>query len=252
MVMMDRKKLHQLVDKLPEEKFPRMGDLFHQLIDEDEKFNDKTKQEIAEGIEAYQHGEFVTLDEHLKNTEQHKPIKFLEGKSVYLRPIENEDLDLFYEKALWDKKGRRLTGTQTVFNRLGVQKWFETISADSSRIDLIICLQENNQPIGDIAVLDIDHLNRNAIVRISIFDQKFWGNGYGTEAMSLLLKYGFDILNLHRIGLDVYEYNERGIKSYEKLGFKQEGIIRDELFYDGEFHNSIIMGALRDEFNEIG
>lgn len=100
-------------------------------------------------------------------------------------------------------------------------------------------------------MLDIDHQNRNSIMRISIFDHEVWGNGYGTEAMFLLLGYGFEILNLHRIGLDVYSFNKRGIKSYEKLGFKQEGIIRDELFYDGEYHDSIIMGVLKDEFNQI-
>ncbi|MEN1970567.1 GNAT family protein [Lentibacillus sp. N15] len=187
----------------------------------------------------------------MQRTEQYEPIKFLESKRVYLRPIENEDLDFFYAKALWDKEGRRLTGTQTIFSRSGVQKWFENISTDSSRMDLLICLQENNQPIGDIAMLDIDHQNRNSLVRISIFDHGFWGNGYGTEAMALLLEYGFEVLNLHRIGLDVYSFNKRGIKSYEKLGFKQEGIIRDELFYDGEYHDLIIMGVLKNEFHLV-
>ncbi len=58
----------------------------------------------------------------MKDPQKYEAIKFLEGKRVYLRPIENEDLDLFYAKALWDKEVRRLTGTQTVFSRLGVQK----------------------------------------------------------------------------------------------------------------------------------
>ncbi|MFC6038769.1 hypothetical protein ACFPYN_04780 [Paenisporosarcina macmurdoensis] len=74
----------------------------------------------------------------MKVPEKYEAIKFLEGKRVYLRPIENEDLDLFYAKALWDKEVRRLTGTQVVFSRLGVQKWFENISEDSSRVDIII------------------------------------------------------------------------------------------------------------------
>lgn len=179
--------------------------------------------------------------------EQYEPIKFLEGRRIYLRPIEDEDLDLFYS-TLWDKEGRKLTGTQTVFSRSGVQKWFENISADNSRIDLIICLQENNQPIGELAMLHINHQNRNAIVRISLFNREFWGNGYGTEAMSQLLNFGFEILNLHRVGLDVYSFNKRAIKAYEKLGFKREGVIRDEIFYDGEYHDSIIMGVLKSEF----
>ncbi len=182
----------------------------------------------------------------------HKPIKFLEGKRVYLRPIEEHDLDLFYTQALWDKEGRRLTGTQAVFSRNGVQNWFERISTDTTRVDLVICLHENDQPIGDLSMLEIDNQNRKAIVRISIFDSACWGSGFGTEAMSLLIDYGFNILNLNRIGLDVFAYNERGIKSYKKLGFKEEGRIRQDLFYDGEYHDSILMGVLKDEYTPYG
>nr|WP_245837280.1 GNAT family N-acetyltransferase [Virgibacillus phasianinus] len=110
--------------------------------------------------------------------EQHVT-KFLTGERVYLRPLENDDLDLFYTKALWDKEGRRLTGTQAVFSRSGVQSWFDKISANPNRIDLLICLQENNRPIGDIAMLDIDHQNQRSVVRISIFDQDCWGMDSG-------------------------------------------------------------------------
>ncbi|WP_430787621.1 GNAT family N-acetyltransferase [Virgibacillus flavescens] len=177
-------------------------------------------------------------------------IKFLNGKRVYLRPIENSDLDLFYANALWDKEVRRLTGTQTVFSRQVLENWFERNSTDDSRIDLMICLQENNQPIGDLAMIDINHLNQNSVIRISLFDKAYWGNGYGTEALELLLDFGFNILNQHRIGLDVFAYNERAIKAYEKLGFKQEGRVRDELFYNGAFHDSIIMGILKAEYQK--
>ncbi|AXF55331.1 hypothetical protein [Salicibibacter kimchii] len=63
--MIDRKELHHIVDKLPEEKLPKMAELFHYLIEEDEEFNDVTKQEIEEGLKAYRNGEFIALDEHL-------------------------------------------------------------------------------------------------------------------------------------------------------------------------------------------
>ncbi|OEH92541.1 GNAT family N-acetyltransferase [Bacillus solimangrovi] len=175
-------------------------------------------------------------------------VKFLQSDRLFLRPLEEDDLDLFYEKALWEQEGRRLTGSQTVFTRSSVQSWFENVSLDSTRIDLLICLQATNAPIGEMAMLDIDHRNQKAVVRISIFDNDYLGKGFGTEAMSLLVAYGFDILNLHRVGLDVFSYNERAINSYKKLGFKQEGVIRDSLFYNGQFHDSIMMGVLRHEF----
>lgn len=184
----------------------------------------------------------------MKQVEQQSEVKFLEGKRVYLRPMEKEDLDFFYTHALWDKEGRKLTGTQKVFSRQGVHNWFETNSTDDTRIDLIICLQETGQPIGDVAMLDIDHHNRKSVVRISIFDQSFWGNGFGPESLSLLVEFGFNLLNLNRIGLDVFAFNERAINAYKKLGFKQEGRIREDLFYDGEYHDSILMGVMKGEF----
>lgn len=175
-------------------------------------------------------------------------IKFLESKRVFLRPIEKEDIDIIYRHTLWEKEGRRLTGTKDVFTYTKVQQFYENAAVDSSRMDLLICLQETNEPIGDLAMMDIDHQNQHAVVRISIFDPTYLGNGYGTEALSLLLEYGFDMLNLNRIGLDVFAFNERAIKAYKKLGFQQEGRIREALFYNGEYHDSIIMGVLRNEF----
>ncbi|MCF6136308.1 GNAT family N-acetyltransferase [Pseudalkalibacillus berkeleyi] len=177
-----------------------------------------------------------------------KVIKFLKGERIYLRPVTKDDLDWLYYHTMNDQEGRRLTGTQAVYSQQGIQNWFDRNSTDDSRMDLIICLQEGNQRIGDIAMMDIDHLNRNAIVRIAIFEGDKLGKGYGTEAMSLLLEYGFEVLNLHRVGLDVFAFNTRGIKSYEKLGFQQEGVIRDQLYYDGEYHDSILMGVMKDEF----
>ncbi|MCA0988425.1 GNAT family N-acetyltransferase [Guptibacillus algicola] len=179
--------------------------------------------------------------------EQNK-IKFLQDEKVYLRPVEEDDLDIFYTRALWDREGRKLTGTQIVFSRQGVQSWFDRISIDQSRIDLVVCLQKTDQIIGDIAMLDIDHHNKKSVVRISIFEKEYWGKGYGTESMSLLVKYGFDVLNLNRIGLDVFSFNERAIKSYKKLGFQEEGRIREDLYYDGEYHDSIVMGILKRDF----
>lgn len=175
------------------------------------------------------------------------PIKFLEGKRIYLRPVEKEDLDIIYA-SFWNEEARRLTGTQTVCNREKIRSWLEAVSMDDSRMDLIICLHESNELIGEIAMMEIDHQNQNAIVRISIFEKDNWGKGYGTEAMSLLLDFGFNVVNLHRVELEVFAFNPRAKKSYEKLGFQQEGIIRDKLFYDGQFHDAILMGVLRKEF----
>ncbi|WP_371413714.1 GNAT family N-acetyltransferase [Virgibacillus sp. Bac330] len=70
-----------------------------------------------------------------------------------------------------------------------------------------------------------------------------WDRSNGT-----IINYGFEQLNLHRIELEVFDFNTRARKSYEKLGFKQEGIRREVLFYDGEYHHAIMMSILKDEY----
>src|SRR5206468_7752591 len=75
-----------------------------------------------------------------------------------------------------------------------------------------------------------------------------WGKGYGTEATRLMVQYAFDTLNLNRVWLHVLEYNERGIRCYEKVGFKKEGLLRQEHFRDGRYWDTHLVAILRDEW----
>ncbi|GAB6988284.1 GNAT family N-acetyltransferase [Paenibacillus pini] len=173
--------------------------------------------------------------------------KVLEGERIYLRPFTNEDSELYYVSLL-DKEMRRLTGTKKIFSKNMIEKHIARIAEDDERIDLLIVLKEEDKVIGDIALLDIDLNNRNAHMRIALFNDEECSKGYGTEAMRILLNYGFGSLNLHRVELNVYSFNPRAIKAYEKLGFVKEGVQRDILFYDHEYHDAITMSILEDEF----
>jgi RimJ/RimL family protein N-acetyltransferase len=102
--------------------------------------------------------------------------------------------------------------------------------------------------IGFIAFEGINWTNRDTYVAIGIGEREYWGKGYGTEAMRLMLRYGFTELNLHRVALTVYEYNSRGIRSYEKCGFKHEGRIREFILRDGKRWDMLHMGILRQEW----
>jgi RimJ/RimL family protein N-acetyltransferase len=83
---------------------------------------------------------------------------------------------------------------------------------------------------------------------ISVGDREYWGKGYGTDAVRLILQYGFIELNLRRISLGLHAYNERALKSYEKAGFKMEGRMRGEGWRDGVHYDSLWMGILREEW----
>ena len=105
--------------------------------------------------------------------------------------------------------------------------------------------------IGFIAFDGINWTDRDSYVAIGIGETDFWGRGYGSEAMRLMLRYGFTELNLHRVSLTVYEYNPRGIRSYEKCGFKHEGRIREFLLRDGRRSDMLHMGILRSEWESL-
>ena len=87
-----------------------------------------------------------------------------------------------------------------------------------------------------------------AEVGITIGEKEYQGKGYGTEAMEVLLEYGFKTVNLNRIQLRVYEFNSRAIKSYNKIGFVEEGRMRQGIFIKGKYHDIIFMSILQEEW----
>jgi RimJ/RimL family protein N-acetyltransferase len=93
--------------------------------------------------------------------------------------------------------------------------------------------------------------DRNAELGIMIGDKSYWSNGYGTDAMLTLLRLGFDSMNLHKVSLGVFEFNERAQACYRKCGFVEEGRSREEYFQDGRYWDIVRMSVLRDEFKAL-
>ncbi|MBR2564465.1 MAG: GNAT family N-acetyltransferase [Paenibacillus sp.] len=182
-------------------------------------------------------------------TPTQRTAKLMQTENIYLRPFEITDVDTYYP-SLFESEMRRLTGTQASFTRSQVERYVENTAQDDSRLNLLIALQRTDEIIGDIALKDIDAKNRSAHIRIAIDQPHHQGKGYGSEALLLMLNYGFGIANLHRIELEVYSYNERAIRTYEKLGFQREGVKRDVLYYNHQYHDAILMSILEDEFRK--
>lgn len=127
-------------------------------------------------------------------------------------------------------------------------KWFEYNSAANDIYNFAIETLEGSKYIGGCGVNKIDWKNSVAVVGIFIGDKRYWGKGYGTDAMKVLVSFIFDQMNIHKIKLSVFSFNQRAIRSYEKCGFKTEGILRKEIFKDGKYHDDIVMGILREEY----
>jgi RimJ/RimL family protein N-acetyltransferase len=104
------------------------------------------------------------------------------------------------------------------------------------------------QPIGVAGYHAIDWRNRSAELGLFIGEKTFWNAGYGTDAVRTLVRWGFRQLNLNRVFLRVFEDNAGAIRCYEKVGFRQEGRLRQDRFQEGRYLDTIVMGLLRDEF----
>jgi UDP-4-amino-4,6-dideoxy-N-acetyl-beta-L-altrosamine N-acetyltransferase len=175
---------------------------------------------------------------------------FIVGDRIYLRPVEMEDIDSF---ASWlnDQEVRQYLARTSPLNRIREKEFVEKLYEDDREIVLGIVLKENDQLIGNIALTHISIPYRRASLGIFIGERTLWSKGYGTEALNLMLAHGFNQLNLHRVFLTVLDFNVRAIRSYEKVGFKREGIFRDHMYRNGKYHDVYCMGILEDEWREL-
>jgi RimJ/RimL family protein N-acetyltransferase len=140
---------------------------------------------------------------------------------------------------------------RTPFNKIREREYIENLYKDDRNTNLGIVLKDSNELIGSTGLHDISIVHRNAEIGILIGNKNCWSKGYGTEALKLMLGYGFDQLNLHRIYLRVFCYNPRAIRVYEKVGFKTEGVSRESAYVDVEYCDEYIMGMLEDEWRSL-
>lgn len=133
-----------------------------------------------------------------------------------------------------------------------VVKWVTDEAKNQNSYHFAIRSVESDDFLGFAELDGIDWSNGTTGLGIGLGDPENWGKGYGRDAMKLLLNFAFNEMNLHRVGLTVFEYNERARALYEKLGFVLEGTARERLHRDGERYDMLIFGMLRREWEALG
>ena len=175
----------------------------------------------------------------------------LKGKKVILRPFVLKDAERFCQW-LADREVTKFLGVyyDDPPPTLAEEKsWVKRARQDQNNFRLAINTIEGVH-VGSVGLNKIDRFNQHAEFGIFIGDKKYWGQGLGTEACKLIVDYGFKKMKLHRIFLRHIAFNIRGHKSYWKVGFKEEGRLRQHIFRDGYFHDQILMGILREEWQK--
>ena len=172
-----------------------------------------------------------------------KYFKKIVGERLYLSPMNVEDAET-YVKWLSDRGVTdNLGNTSSVISLIGEKEYIE--SKKVNNYDFAIVLNDDTL-IGNISLMHVNLISRKSTLGIFIGDEQNRNKGYGSEAIKLLVDYGFNILGLHNIDLNVFEFNKGAIKAYEKVGFKEYGRRHESYFLDGKFHDEISMEIINE------
>jgi RimJ/RimL family protein N-acetyltransferase len=180
----------------------------------------------------------------------------LTGTVAVLRPFDlDRDLSALREMLL-DAEGVRLTGSASFpgdelewgeRDEAKFRDWYGTRNDQSDRLDLAITDRATGQCVGEAVLNEWQPANQSCNFRIMI-GPRGRDRGLGTDATRLIVGYGFENLGLHRISLEVYDFNPRARRVYEKAGFVAEGVLRDALHWDGAWIDATVMSILAPEW----
>ncbi len=174
----------------------------------------------------------------------------IEYEDITLRAIEESDLELLREMINDPEIESMTCGYSYPVSVYQQRKWFESLANRSDELRLIIDTKEHGA-IGTVMLTDIDWKNRTAESHWKIANRiDVRRKGYGTRAVKALIKYAFNELNMHCVYCKVIECNIASQKIVEKIGFKREGILRERIYKNGNYHDVIVWSILKDEFNE--
>lgn len=167
----------------------------------------------------------------------------LHGDRLRLEPLGMAHFDGIMAM-LTEPEGLRLTATDSAFDEDFARSWVSTRQDHDDRADYAIVRNGDELVLGEVVLNELDTDSASVNYRIGLRGPDVYGCGYGTEATGLLLDYAFDTVGLHRIELEVFDFNPRAQRSYEKCGFVREGVRREALWWEGEWRDVILMAIL--------
>jgi RimJ/RimL family protein N-acetyltransferase len=181
-------------------------------------------------------------------TEEKKDKENNEGEDDIFPFIEGETIDLVAGNSKWanlsckwanDPIVRHYSRNMWPHTLEEVKKWFEPLPDKQMREHIVFTIyhKQSKRPIGSIGFSRINWVSRNANIFASIGEPEYWGKGIAGEASRLMINYGFTELNLHKIYSGVFTPNKRSLRAAEKLGFEKEGILKEEIYIDGQYHD---------------
>ena len=174
----------------------------------------------------------------------------LSGEKVHLRAIERDDLERLH--AMNNNLAVELAGggdPPMPQSLARLQAEYDSNASHGGRDDASFAIEADGVFIGICALFAFDSTAHSFELGITIGYPEYWGQGYGREAVKLLVDYGFRYRNARKIWLKVHASNERGQRAYKAVGFVEEGRLREHVYSAGTYDDLIFMGILRSEWN---
>ncbi len=176
---------------------------------------------------------------------------FLDGQRVRLRHHVPDDLP-HVRRWYRDPEVSRLTRYSLLpMTDDEVDRFFHARLLSPETVAYAIVVREDDRLIGLTTFSNLDPDNGSVLFHITIGERDAWSHGYGTEATGLMLSLAFEAIGLHRVGLSVFSFNERAIRSYQKAGFRLEGRVREAIMRDGARFDELTMGVLAPEWRAL-
>lgn len=177
-----------------------------------------------------------------------KYFKMIVGEKVYLSPINLEDANQYAEWLSDIDIAKYLDQFTKIHNEINEAEWIKSLGKNGD-YNFAIIDKEHDKLLGNISLGKVNMTHRIAELGVFIGDKGYLSKGYGSEAIMLLLDYGFNFINLNNIMLRVLSFNSRAIKAYEKCGFKTFGVWKECFYFDGKYFDEIYMNVLKKDFN---
>lgn len=172
------------------------------------------------------------------------------GNLVKLRAYKEEDIEKAVE-FINDEEVKKLLDSNIPFpmTKWQEEEWVRSRKANSDlTYDFAIEDLKTGKYIGGCSINECDVKNRTCVIGIMIGDKEYWSKGYGSDSLKVLTKFIFEEVNMNKIKLKVFSFNNRAIACYKKVGFKEEGILKKELYRNGKYHDEILMAIFKSGF----
>ena len=171
----------------------------------------------------------------------------LQGNTIFLRALEPEDLEFIYclenNETIWE-----VSNTQTPYSKFLISQYLENAHLDiyeAKQLRLAICRNVSSEAIGLIDLFDFDPKNKRAGVGIIIQNEKDRNNGFGKEALHLMIDFAFQHLQLHQLFANIGSENQASLALFTTFGFEKIGVKKDWNYTNNAFHDEVLLQLIK-------